>query len=205
MAVRKTRLAVLVSGQGSNLQALIDAISVGILDAEIALVLSSKPRAFALERAGKARIPTAVASWKAFVEEFGRSRRETYDAALAGIVAGYDPDFIFLLGWMRVLGRSFLDHFPGKVVNLHPALPGTFPGEGAIAKAWESGQAGKTKVFGAMTHFVPDEGVDSGPVILSESLPLENFASLEGFEAAMHRLEHRLVVETAKKLCNYKE
>jgi phosphoribosylglycinamide formyltransferase-1 len=205
MATRKTRLVVLVSGHGSNLQALIDAISEGILDAQIVLVLSSRPGVFALQRAEKAKIPTAVASWKAFAEEYGRSHRETYDASLAELVAGCKPDFIFLLGWMRVLGSRFLESFPGKVVNLHPALPGTFPGEGAIAKAWESGQAGKIKASGAMTHFVPDAGVDSGPVILSESLSMENFASFEEFEAAMHRLEHRLVVKTAKKLCQNKE
>lgn len=197
----KTKLAVLVSGQGSNLQALMDAIAEGALDARIVLVLSSKPGVQALKRAEKAGIPAAALSWKAFAEEFGRSKRDVYDEALARMVEPYAPDYIFLLGWMRLLGPRFLDAFPGKVVNLHPALPGTFPGEDAIERAWRSGQAGEIQYSGAMTHFVPDEGVDSGPVILSEALSLTAFSSLQEFEAAMHRLEHGLVVATARILC----
>ena len=98
--------------------------------------------------------------------------RRRYDAALAGAVAQTDPDLVVLAGWMHLLSSAFLDRFPNRVINLHPALPGQFPGPSAIADAWAAYQAGLIDRTGAMVHYVPDEGVDDGPVIASVEVPI---------------------------------
>lgn len=201
----KLRLVVLVSGNGSNLQALLDAANEGIIAANVDLVLSSDPAAKALDRAKAAGIPALALPYvrdRALSRE--KSRRD-YDAKLAATVLQYAPDYVFLLGWMRILGETFIAHFPGRIVNLHPALPGTFPGTRAIERAWEASRHGEITETGVMTHFVPDEGVDSGPVILSERVAIGVDESLESFEARMHGIEHTLVVKTVISLMRSRE
>lgn len=190
-----SRLAILISGHGSNLQAILDACASGELNAKVAAVISNKSDAFGLERARRANIP-AIAKPKPKAQD----RRE-YDTELADLVAAYQPDWIVLAGWMRVLSSAFLDHFSNRVINLHPALPGTFPGTHAIERAYEAHQRSEIDHTGVMVHFVPDEGVDSGPVLAQEIVPIQPDDTLESLEEKIHAVEHRLLVGALKVHC----
>src|SRR5918993_2111147 len=155
------RVVVLASGNGSNLQAVLDASAEGRLPADVVAVVSDHADAHALARAGAAGIPAV---------HVGRNQGEAradYDARLADVVAGFGPDVVVLAGWMRILTMSFLGWFPDRVVNLHPALPGELPGTHAIERAWQEALAGERVRTGVMVHLVPDEGVDDGPVVAS--------------------------------------
>jgi phosphoribosylglycinamide formyltransferase-1 len=189
----KTRLVVLLSGSGTNLQAILDACREGILEAQVTAVFSNKSGAFGLERARQAGVPAVV---KPKPKE--QDRRE-YDSELADLVAAHKPDWVILAGWMRVLSSNFLGRFPGRVINLHPALPGTFPGTHAIERAFESFGRGEIQSTGVMVHRVPDEGVDCGPVLLQEEIPILAADTLETLEARVHSVEHRLLVAAIKK------
>ncbi|MFN3980583.1 MAG: phosphoribosylglycinamide formyltransferase [Caldilinea sp.] len=192
------RLAVLISGNGSNLQALIDAIRMKVLDAEIVLVVSNRKDAFGLVRAEKAGIPTRYLPLKPYTAA-GRTRAD-YDADLAQIVAEAAPDWIVLAGWMHILSRAFLDRFPYRVVNLHPALPGKFPGAHAIEEAFAAFQRGEIKQTGCMVHLVPDEAVDAGPVIGVAEVPIYRTDTLEMLGNRMHQAEHKLLVQSLQRL-----
>ena len=192
------RLAVLISGNGSNLQAIIDAIRMGTLDAEIVVVVSNRKNAFGLVRAEKAGIPTRYFPLKPYTDA-GRPRTE-YDADLAQIVAEHRPDWIVLAGWMHILSKAFLDRFPYRVINLHPALPGQFPGAHAIADAFAAFQRGEIKQTGCMVHLVPDEAVDAGPVIGVAEVPIYRTDTLETLTNRMHQAEHRLLVQSLHRL-----
>ncbi len=187
-----TRLAVLISGNGSNLQALIDAIRQRVLPAEIVTVVSNRKEAFGLQRAEKAGIPTHYFPLKPY-REANRPRRE-YDADLAELLKSYQPDWIVLAGWMHILSNAFLQAFPYRVINLHPALPGQFPGTDAIARAFSAYQAGTIQKTGVMVHLVPDEQVDSGPVLASEEVLLYPKDTLAMVEQRVHQMEHRLLI-----------
>lgn len=197
--MKKARLVVLVSGNGSNLQALLDAVAEGNLPAEICAVISNKRTAFALERARCAGVPVIV---KTKAKE---DSREDYDQALAQLVMSFLPDWVILAGWMRILTLSFLHHFPQKVINLHPALPGTFPGVHAIQRAFQAYQRGEIKVTGVMIHLVPDEGVDDGPVLNQTEVPIFAHDTLKDLEERIHVCEHILLVNTIKKLIMMEE
>ncbi len=193
------RLVVLISGFGSNLQALLDASSSGELPAEVVAVISNRPQAYGLERARRAGIPAHVKPKPA-----PQTRRD-YDAELADLVASHRPDWVVLAGWMRILTTAFLDRFPNRVVNLHPALPGAFPGVRAIERAFQAYQRGEIGHTGVMVHLVPDEGVDSGPVLAQETVPIYPEDTLEALEARVHSVEHRLLVITLKTICADRE
>jgi phosphoribosylglycinamide formyltransferase-1 len=189
------RLVVLASGSGSNLQATIDGCVSGRIDAGVVGVVSNRPDAYALTRAGEAGIDTELV-----IRLDGEERRH-YDARLAGAVASFEPDWIVLAGWMRILTSEFLDRFPERVVNLHPALPGDLPGINAIERAWDEAVAGMRTESGVMVHLVPDEGVDDGPVLASRVVPVDASGTLDAFAAAVHDTEHELLVETLARLC----
>ncbi len=193
-----TRLVVLISGNGSNLQAIIDAIARGQLDAEIGLVISNRKDAFGLVRAAKAGIPTHYHAFKPY-REIG-SDRHAYDADLAAIVRQQQPDWVVLAGWMHILSNAFLEHFPARVVNLHPALPGQFPGAHAIPDALAAFQRGEITHTGLMIHLVPDERVDEGPVLATTTVPILPDDTPESLAARMHTFEHPLLVETLQRL-----
>lgn len=192
------RLVVLISGNGSNLQALIDAIHMKLLDATIVLVISNRKEAFGLVRAEKVGIPTRYVPLKPYLDA-GRTRAE-YDADLAKIVAEVKPDWVVLAGWMHILSTAFLDRFSYRVVNLHPALPGKFPGAHAIEEALAAFQRGEVKRTGCMVHLVPDEAVDAGPVIGTAEVPIYRSDTLEMLANRIHQAEHRLLVQSLQRL-----
>ena len=192
---RPARLVVLASGNGSNLQAVVDAAAAGTLPAEVVAVVSDQAAAGALTRAGAAGIPAC------HVGRHDGEARADYDARLADVVAGFGPDFVVLAGWMRVLTMSFLGWFPNRVVNLHPALPGELPGIRAVERAWQEALAGERTTTGVMVHLVPDEGVDDGPVLASLTVPIHPDDTLETLSTRVHRAEHRLLVDTLATLC----
>jgi phosphoribosylglycinamide formyltransferase 1 len=189
------RLVVMASGNGSNLQAILDACADGSLPATVAAVVSDTAHARALERADAAGIPAV------HIGKRPGENRADYDARLADLVTGFDPQWVVLAGWMRVLTMNFLGWFPGMVVNLHPALPGELPGTHAIERAFTEHQEGHRARTGVMVHLVPDEGVDDGPVLACEEVPIGIDDTLELLEARMHAVEHRLLVATLHDLC----
>jgi len=184
----------LISGFGSNLQAVLDAVRDGELPAQVCGVVSNKSGAYGLERARLAGILTAVLVFKKDQERTG------YDGQLADIVAAFQPDWVILAGWMRILSATFLNRFPGRVVNLHPALPGMFPGTHAIERAFAAYRAGEIEHTGVMVHLVPDDGVDSGEVLNQKIVPIDPQDTLESLEERIHRVEHALLVETLQTL-----
>jgi len=189
-----TRLVVLISGNGSNLQAILDACKLGELDAQVVSVISNKADSYGLIRAKNAGVEAIH-----FAKQANESRNE-YDARLAELVITKQPDYIVLAGWMRILTSSFLNCFPNRVINLHPALPGTFPGTHAIERAFEAYQRGEIKHTGIMVHLVPNEGVDDGPVLATEIVPINKEDTLEFLETSVHETEHILLVNTLKTL-----
>jgi len=195
-AAQLPRLVVLISGSGSNLQALIDAVASGALSAEIALVVSNRKAAYGLERAAHAGIETLYFPLKPYTDA-GRSRAE-YDADLAERIAPYQPALIVLAGWMHILSSAFLDRFPGRVINLHPALPGMFPGKDAIRRAFEACRRREIAFSGCMVHYAVPE-VDAGDVIAQAVVAYQPGDTLAEFEARMHEAEHRLIVEAVQR------
>ncbi len=191
------KLVVLISGSGTNLQAIIDAIHAGTLTAQIALVVSNRKAAYGLTRAEQAGIATLYLPLKPYLDD-GRGR-EAYDADLAAAIVPYQPDLIVLAGWMHILSPAFLDQFPRRVINLHPALPGHFPGTHAIERAYEAFQRGEITSSGCMVHYAVPE-VDAGDVIASVQVTFEPEDTLESFEARMHAQEHKLIVQAIRFL-----
>jgi phosphoribosylglycinamide formyltransferase-1 len=190
-----TQIVVLASGTGSNLQAILDACAGGALPARVVAVVSNRPEALALDRAidaGVPGIPLPPAPGEA---------RADYDARLAATVRAHHPDLVVLAGWMRILTMGFLAHFPDRVVNLHPALPGELPGTHAIERAWQEALAGERARTGVMVHLVPDEGVDCGPVLATATVPIQPDDTLESLTARVHATEHRLLVSSLADLC----
>jgi phosphoribosylglycinamide formyltransferase 1 len=174
------RIAVLVSGEGSNLQALIDDLRDS--DIEIAGVASSREDARGLQRAEEAGIDTAVFS---LADEPDREKR---DDALAGWLEEHRVDLVVLAGFMELLTPGFIRRFAGRIVNVHPALLPAFPGLGAIEQAIEHG----VKVAGVTVHFV-DEDVDSGPIVLQEAFELPYHRDISAIREHFHDVEHRLL------------
>lgn len=192
---RPTRLVVLASGHGSNLQAILDACRAGLLPADVVAVVSDQPSAHALERAAAAGVPGLHV-----VRREGEAR-EDYDARLADLVSAFSPDWIVLAGWMRILTMSFLGWFPEMVVNLHPALPGELPGTKAIERAFVQAKAGQRTSTGITVHLVPDAGVDTGPTLATAVVAIEPADSLETLTERVHAAEHELLVATLAQLC----
>ncbi len=190
--MRPARLVVMISGNGSNLQAIIDACEARQLPAKIVAVVSNRGDAYGLHRAERHHIPTLIFPHT--------SPRAEYDADLAQLISHFSPDWIILAGWMRLLSTHFLDVFPNRVINLHPALPGQFPGTHAIARAFAAAQQGEIKETGVMVHLVIDERVDSGPVLAYQPLPIRADDTLETLENRVHAVEHRLLVDTIRRL-----
>ena len=194
-----SRLVVLATGSGSNLQAVLDACADGTLAAEVVLVVVNRRTASAADRAAAAGVPSVyrpMGPFREAVPDDPRRARERYDAALAAEIADVRPDLIVQAGWMHLFTSAFLDRFPGMVVNLHPALPGAFPGAHAIDDAWAAHETDGLDHTGVMVHLVPDEGVDDGPVLASQRVPITADDTRETLEARLHEVEHELFVAT---------
>lgn len=176
---QKARLCVLISGSGSNLQAIMDACRNHSLNAEVVQVISNRADAFGLIRAQKAAIPTQVLDHKKF------SDRDGFDAALANLIDQCQPDFIVLAGFMRILTPSFVERFLGKLINIHPSLLPKYPGLDTHARALASGDS----EHGATVHFVTPT-VDAGPPIVQGVLDVLPNDSVDTMKARIHQLEH---------------
>jgi phosphoribosylglycinamide formyltransferase-1 len=186
--VSEFRLAVLASGTGTNLQAILERVH-GRDGISVACVASNNPGARALRRAQEAGVETAVFERDAY------SDREERDSAIGDWLVDRDVDLIVLAGYMELLSSSFVGRFRHRIVNVHPALLPSFPGLRAIEQALEHG----VKVTGVTVHFV-DEGVDSGPIILQRAVPVPASRDAEALEEEIHRVEHELLPEAIRML-----
>jgi phosphoribosylglycinamide formyltransferase-1 len=186
---RPDPLAVLISGRGSNLRALIDATGDGRLDATVALVISNRGEAPGLEHARSAGIETLVMPHGAYPS------RDAYDRALATEVKKRDLGVVCLAGFMRLLGRSFCEAFPNAILNIHPSLLPAFPGPHAQHRALDHG----VRVTGATVHFVTPE-VDAGPIVLQASVPVQDDDTPDSLAGRILVVEHRLYPEAVQRI-----
>ena len=177
----------LISGRGSNLQALIDAISAGTLNAEIAVVISNKASAAGLDRARAAGIETLVLDHRTFAS------RDDYDRAMAQALRSRQVALVCLAGFMRLIGPRLLDEFPHAIVNIHPSLLPAFPGVDAQRQALEHG----VKVSGATVHLVTGE-LDGGPIVLQSPVPVREDDTADLLAARILLEEHRLYPEAVR-------
>ncbi|MSN25683.1 MAG: phosphoribosylglycinamide formyltransferase [Geobacter sp.] len=175
------RLAVLVSGSGTNLQAIIDSIEAGDIDATIACVISNKRDVFALERAAKHGITVVVH------ENSGFANRQEYDLATVEILRQYGVNLVVLAGFMRILTENMINAFPNAIINIHPALLPSFPGLHAQQQAIDYG----VRYSGCTVHFV-DCGTDTGPIILQSVVPVDANDTEETLSAKIQKEEHRI-------------
>jgi phosphoribosylglycinamide formyltransferase-1 len=181
------RLGVLISGRGSNLQAIIDATRDGRLDAVVAVVISNRADAPGLQRARDAGIPTAVIDHRAFPS------REAFDRALVDELRRHDVALVCLAGFMRLLGPAFLQAFPDRILNIHPSLLPAFPGLHAQRQAFEYG----VKISGATVHLVTAE-LDAGPIVLQAAVPVRHDDTEETLAARILVEEHRIYPEAIR-------
>ena len=191
----KPRVVVLISGSGTNLQALIDACDSGRLEAEIVLVVSNRKAAFGLTRAKDAGIETLYFPLKPYRDE-GRTREE-YDADLASSIAAFKPNLLVCAGWMHIDSGALIEGFPDRIINLHPALPGQFPGAHGIEDAFKAWRRGEISRSGCMVHHVIKD-LDAGEPIATREVSFETGDTLEGFSNKIHQAEHELIVESTK-------
>jgi len=180
-------VGVLISGRGSNLQALIEAVADGRLRARLAVVISNRPDAAGLERAREAGIEAVVLSHGAF------ETRDAFDGALAAALKAREVDLVCLAGFMRLIGRPLLDAFPDAILNIHPSLLPAFPGVNAQAQALAYG----VKVTGVTVHFVTPE-LDAGPIVLQTPVEVREDDDAESLAARILEQEHRLYPEAVR-------
>ncbi len=183
------QLGILVSGNGSNLQAIIDAIASGVLNAKIKVVISDNAKAFAKERAEKAGIPFIVFEKKNF------ESKSLFEKSIVSELKNAGVNWVVLAGFMRILTSDFLKEFPNQVLNIHPSLLPSFPGLHAIEQAWKH----KVKVTGCTVHLV-DEGCDTGPILGQSVVEIEDQDTLESLSEKIHAAEHKLYVKILQKL-----
>ncbi len=183
------RLGVLISGRGSNLQAIIDAIRDERLDATIACVISNREDAAGLQRARDAGIETLVLSHRGFTQ------RAEYDRVLVNELRARDVRLVCLAGFMRLLGVEFVDAFPHAVLNIHPSLLPAFPGMDAQHQAWEHG----VKVSGATVHFVTAD-LDAGPIVLQQPVAVAEDDTPDTLSARILAVEHQLYPEAIERI-----
>lgn len=185
MTGTKIALAVLISGNGSNLQAIIDSCNRGEIAASIACVISNEAEAYGLQRAKKANIPTHVLSHTEFPD------RNLFDDALAKLIDGYNVDLIVLAGFMRILGADFIKRYEHRIINVHPSLLPKYKGLNTHARALSAGD----KLHGASVHFVTAD-LDGGPVITQARIPVESSDTAETLQQRVHGVEHEILPRT---------
>ncbi len=182
------RVAVLASGNGSNLQALLDRIASGHVHAKVVLVAGDKPEAPALERARRAKVPAVLA----LPPEPGE-KRAAYDARLLDVLRAERPGLVVLAGYMRIVGKAITDAYAGRIVNIHPSLLPAFKGLDAVGQA----HAAKAAEAGCSTHLVTSD-LDGGPVLLQAGLKVRAGDDVEGLRKRILRLEHLLLPRTVQ-------
>ncbi len=180
--MRKIKIGVLVSGRGSNLQAIIDNIETGALSAELAVVISDQADAYSLERARKHNIPAVHASARGF-----KGKRDEYDALLVKELQKHNVELVVLAGFMRIITPTLLKAFPNRVMNIHPALLPSFPGLHVQKAAIEHG----VKFSGCTVHFV-DEDMDTGPIIIQAVVPILDNDTEDSLSARILEQEHKI-------------
>ena len=183
---KRATAAVLISGGGTNLQAFIDNIAAGELDLEICVVLSNKPGVAGLERASKAGIPVECVEHRDFPE------REAFDAALVETLDRYSPDLVILAGFMRILTPVFIDHFAGRIMNIHPSLLPKYPGLNTHQRAIDAGD----DWAGSTVHFATEE-LDGGPRIIQGRVPVQPDDTASTLAARVLKVEHQIYPEAA--------
>jgi phosphoribosylglycinamide formyltransferase-1 len=185
----KARLVILISGRGSNMRSILDAAKAGSLDVDISAVISNRPDAAGLAFAAEEGIETAVIDHKQF------DNREQFDEALAAKIDAYQPDFVILAGFMRILTEGFVNHFAGRLINIHPSLLPKFKGLHTHQRAIDAGEA----EHGASVHFVTAE-LDDGPVILQVTVPVLADDNADTLAARVLEQEHLLYPAAIQKL-----
>ena len=183
------KIVVLISGSGSNLQAIIDLIDAGKINAEIAAVISNRSDAYGLQRAKKAGIPAEIHDHTRF------DSRETFDQSLAKHIDAYQPDLIVLAGFMRILSDGFVEKYTGKMINIHPSLLPKYKGLHTHKRALEAGD----KQHGASVHFVIPE-LDAGTIIMQGIVPVKPDDNEETLSQRVHEIEHIIYPKTVKWL-----
>jgi len=185
------RLVILISGTGSNMATLIDAVRSGALGAEVAAVFSNRPDARGLATAREAGIATEVIDHRAFPD------RESFDQALAGRIDAHTPDLVILAGFMRILTPGFVRHYRGRLMNIHPSLLPKYPGLNTHQRAIDAGD----DEAGATVHFVTEE-LDGGPAIVQGRVPIVDGDTAESLATRVLALEHRLYPEAVRLFCS---
>ena len=185
------RIVVLISGSGSNLQALIDAAEMGGINGHIVAVISNKPDVYGLTRAQNAKIPTEVVDHTAF------DGRQAFEAELSKVINRYTPDLIVLAGFMRILNSEFVQPYEGKMLNIHPSLLPKYKGLHTHRRALENGDT----EHGVSVHFVTSE-LDGGPVIAQRMVKVEKSDTEQSLQAKVQQQEHQLYPEVVARFCN---
>jgi phosphoribosylglycinamide formyltransferase-1 len=174
-----TKVVVLISGSGSNLQAIIDACQSGQINADIAAVISNRPNVFGLERAEKAGIPALL------IDHTDFDSREAFDAELQATIDRFDPNLVVLAGFMRILTEGFTEHYLGRMLNIHPSLLPKYPGLNTHQRALDAGD----QQHGATVHFVTPV-LDDGPNIIQATVAIESGDSADTLASKVHQVEH---------------
>lgn len=181
------RLVVLISGNGSNLQAIIDGVRRGVLPVRVAAVISNRKDAFGLERARRAGIATRVLNPRDYAD------RPAYDRALIEIIDPTDPELLVLAGYMRILTTPFVSHYAGRIVNIHPSLLPNYPGLNTHQRALANGD----REHGASVHFVTAD-LDAGPIIIQDRIAVRTDDTPETLRQRVHEIEHRILPQAIK-------
>lgn len=181
----KAKVAIFASGNGTNFQALHEAILRGEIDASIELVVCDQPNAAVIERAKRADVDIVVAARRDF------ATKKAFEEAIVHACQKRHVAYIFLAGYMRILGKTVLEAYPHRIINIHPSLLPSFTGLDAIGQAFHKG----VKITGVTIHYV-DEGMDTGPIIAQAAVPIEATDTLETLEARIHEIEHVLYPKT---------
>ena len=185
------RLVILVSGGGSNLQSLIDGCAGDKINATVSAVISNNPNAGGLERAAKAGIPNLAIDHRAF------DSRETFDQAVSELIDSFSPDLVILAGFMRILTAEFVDHYLGRMMNIHPSLLPAYPGLNTHQRAIEAGD----KKAGATVHFVTPE-LDGGPPIIQAQVNIDATDNKNTLATKVLTYEHKIYPEAVRWFCN---
>ena len=183
------KIAIFASGTGSNFQAIVDAVTKGSLQANVALLVCDKPGAAVVEKAELANVETFVFNPKQY------ESKADFERELIQLLQQREIDFIVLAGYMRLIGPTLLQAFSNRIINIHPSLLPAFPGKDAIGQAVRAG----VKITGITVHYV-DEGMDTGPIIAQRAIELADADLLEDVERIIHEVEHVFYPETLQKL-----